>query len=253
MVVMQYLQNCHTIPEGEKAITFLNGGAVGVHNVVIARKRRDQHDQRAFGEMEIGHKSVEHLELIAGVDEDVRKALAGLDPAVLRRNALKRAAGGGADGDDPSAVFLGFVDEPCGLLGDLVVLAVHLVLCHVLDLDGTEGAETDVKGDIGDPHALLTYALHKLVGEVQSRGGSGGGAELMAVDRLIPLLVAELLGDVGRQRHLTDLVESGEEVLVAVEVDHAVAVVPDLGDCRAENAVSEGEGSSLTRFFAGLA
>ena len=85
---MQYLQNCHTIPKAEESVFFFYGNLIGVHHVVVARECRYQHDKRAFGEVEVCDEPVEHLELIAGVDEDVGEALAGSYLAEVGRDAL---------------------------------------------------------------------------------------------------------------------------------------------------------------------
>ena len=108
---MQYLQNCHTIPKAEESVFFFYGNLIGVHHVVIAGEGGNQHYQRAFGKVEICDKAVEHLELIAGVDEYVGEAVAGSDLSVLRRHALKRAAGGRADGDHAAAAGVAAVDQ----------------------------------------------------------------------------------------------------------------------------------------------
>ena len=203
--------------------------------------------------MKIRHESVEHLEFIAGIDENIGEAFAGLDFAVFRRDAFERPAGGGANRDNPAAVCLCLPNQFGGFFGNFVVLAVHFVAGHVVHLDRTEGAETDVQGNVGDFHALLTDSVHQLLGEMQAGSRRGSGAELMAVDCLIALLVLQFLGDIGRQGHLTDFVEGREEALAAVEVDNPVAVVLYPGDLRVQQSAAEGEASAFTGFFAGFA
>ena len=74
----------------------------------------------------------------------------------------------------------------------------------------------------------------------------------MAVDRLIALFVLELFCNVRGKRHLTDFVERGKEVFVAVKVHNSVAVVPDLSYLGSQKTVSEAEFRSGLGFFSGL-
>ena len=138
--------------------------------------------------MEVGDEPVEYLELEARVDEYVGEAVAGADASV-RGNALESPARGRADGYHAFAGFFGGLYQLGGLFGYLIMLRVHLVLGHVVDLNGAEGAQSHVEGDVADVHALCADPVHQLVGEVQSGGRGGGRAELVRVDRLVTLLI----------------------------------------------------------------
>ena len=71
--------------------------------------------------MEIGDQSVQHLEAVAGIDEDAGPARRLLQSAVLGGKALHRPAGGSPHTDDPAAVPLGLIDGAGGLLWDHAV------------------------------------------------------------------------------------------------------------------------------------
>ena len=226
---------------------------IGVHYVVVARERRHQHDQRAFGKVKIGDKAVENFELIARVDEDIRETLAGLYFTVLCCHALQRAAGGGADCDNTAAVRFRFVDQASGFLGNFVMLAVHLVFGHIIHLYRSEGTQAHMERHIGDVNTFLPDAFHQLLGEVQPCGRSCGGTQLVTVDSLIALLVLQLLGDVRGKRHLSYFIERGEKAFVTVKIHHAVAVVLYSRDRRRQQTVPKGKVCSLARLFARLA
>ena len=197
--------------------------------------------------MEVGYQGVHRLEFIAGVDENAGFSGGRADGAVGVGDALQNAAGGGANGDystthSAAAVYLGG-----DLLGDAEILAVHLVLLDALHLYGAEGAESNVQSDLAVAHAHLADTLQQLLGEVQTRGGSGGRALLFRIDGLVVVLFLQLFRYVGRQGHISYLVEHLVDILIffgiVIEPDGAVAPIHDIGDGGAEDP-SEAEGGA---------
>ena len=81
---------------------------------------------------------------------------------------------------------------------------------HVFFLDGTEGAQPDMKEHFRDLHALIPDLLQQFRRKMKSRGRCGGGAVLLAVYRLIPLGIAQFFVDIGRKRHRP---HAGEDIL----------------------------------------
>ena len=63
----------------------------------------------------------------------------------LRGDAFQHADGGGADGDDPAARGLGFVDGTRGFLAQLVTLLVHGVGGDGFGLHRRERSQADVQ------------------------------------------------------------------------------------------------------------
>ena len=59
--------------------------------MLITGKRGNQHNQRRFRQMEVGHQRINHFVLIARVDKDLRIAKERLDKIALRglRGALE--------------------------------------------------------------------------------------------------------------------------------------------------------------------
>ena len=147
--------------------------------------------------MEVGDQPVQHLEPVAGIDENVRPTGGGGHGAVLGGPAFDGAAGGGADADDPSAAALGLIDEICRLLWDDAVFAVHLVALNGVFLHGSEGAKPHMECYVSNLYTHCLHTLQKLRSEVKSGGGGGGAAVDLGVDGLIALPVLQLLLDVG--------------------------------------------------------
>ena len=56
----------HGIAKGEKAIFFLYGNLICSHGFLLPVKRRDQHNQSAFRQVEVGHKADSSVRLDAG-------------------------------------------------------------------------------------------------------------------------------------------------------------------------------------------
>ena len=241
----------HGVAEGEEAVLLFDGGLVGAEDEVAAGEGADEHDEGGFWQVEVGDDGVDDLEVVAGVDEDASPAALAGDLVFGGGGGLEGADARRADGDDAVPGLLGLHDELGGLVGDAVVLLVHLVLLDVVDADGAEGAEADVQGDEAEVDAHLAQLLHLLFGEVQAGGRGGGGALLAVVDGLVALLVLEFLVDVGRQRRLAEAVEDLLEDTVIVELDDAAAKVGVLGD-GARELRAEADDVARLGFLAGL-
>ena len=130
---------------------------------------------------------------------------------------------------------------------------MHLVLFDVVDLDRTERPEADVKRDFADGDAHILDPFQEFRREVEAGGRRRGGAQLIAVDRLIPLLVFEFFMDVRRKRHLADLFEDGVEVAVIGEPHDSAAVVCDVGHGTFEPSIAKGKDGARFCPFARLA
>lgn len=86
----------------------------------------------------------------------------------------------------------------------MVALGVHDVLRGVVLLHQTEGINTHLELDGGKLRALGLDSGHELGGKVQTRRRSGSRVLLLhGVDGLVLLGIALVIGNVGRQRHVT--------------------------------------------------
>ena len=73
------LKNDHGIPEREKAVPLSDSFRISCQNSFSSGERRDQHNERALGQVEVRDETVHELKRIAGIDKDVRPARPGLD------------------------------------------------------------------------------------------------------------------------------------------------------------------------------
>ena len=88
-------------------------------------------------------------------------------------NTLKNTARGRAYGDNSAAGGSAAVYFLRNCLGHYKILGVHKVILYAVNLYGTEGAKSYVKGYLTVAYALFFYFSKKLLCEMQSRSGSG--------------------------------------------------------------------------------
>ena len=121
----------HRIAIAEEAVARSDGVGVERHHVRVACEGANEHHERALGQMKVGQQPIDHAELEARGDEDVRVSASGFKRAA-EGSGFERAQGGGADGDDAVAGGACGGDGVNRCLAHLEPLAVHHVLCEVL-------------------------------------------------------------------------------------------------------------------------
>ena len=222
--------------------------------MLVAGEGADQHNQGALRQMEVGDQSVQYLKLVARIDKDVGVALLLVQrQALFGAQRLEGAAAGGAHRDDPLAVCLSLVDQVRRLLRQIVVLGVHLVLGDLVLLNRTEGAKANVQRHRRDVDPLCADLVQQFVGEVQPRGRCSGRTQLVGIDGLIALVVLELRGDVGRQRHVADLLEHRVDAFPLVgKADQAVAALHRLQHLAGHQPIAKGELDPRLCLFTGF-
>ena len=154
--------------------------------------------------MEVGHQQVDDLPVEAAMDEQVgasRRLAAG-------SSRLQCPHRRGADGDDTA----GLLARQPGRLGDVVALGVHRMVERVRRGDRLERVEPDHQLDLGHADAGRSETTEQFVGEVEPGRRRRGAPRDRREHRLVARRVAERRRDVGRQRHLADLVEQRQWV-----------------------------------------
>ena len=173
--------------------------------------------------------------------------------ALFGAQRLQGAAAGSAHRDDPLAVCLGLVDQVRRLLRQIVVFGVHLVLGDLVLLDRPEGAKANVQRHRRDVDPLCADLVQQFVGEVQPRGRCSGRTQLVGIDGLVALVVLKLRGDVGRQRHVADLLEHRVDAFPLVgKADQAVAALHRLQHLAGHQPVAKGELDPRLCLFTGF-
>ena len=111
---------------------------------------RYQHDECGLRQVEVCDQTVQNLELVARIDENVGPAAARADRAVLSRCGFNRPAACRTDTDDASAIFLRLIDHVGGIFLDTIELRVHMMIQYIRNLDRPEGSQTHMKCDVRD-------------------------------------------------------------------------------------------------------
>ena len=202
--------------------------------------------------MEIGDEAVQNLELVAGVDEYAGPAALRLQHAVLIRSGFHGAAAGGADADNAAAVLLCLIDNIRRLLGHDVELGMHVMILNGIHLDRAEGAETDMQGDMGDSNAHRLYFRQEFFGKMQACGGCSRRALMLGINRLIAVLILQLMGDVGRKGHLAQLVQNLLENTLIMELDEPVSFFYHVQHGAGEKSVAELNHRARLAFLSGF-
>src|SRR2546427_13285654 len=72
-------RNQHAIPKAVKAVALADRLGIGGEDPLLARERADQHQQRALREMKVRDDGVDHLEPVAGKDQETGPTISGSD------------------------------------------------------------------------------------------------------------------------------------------------------------------------------
>ena len=118
--------------------------------------------------MEVRHQSIGDVEVVGGEDKLARPAVEGLEVALRTRCRLHSAEYGGTDGADVLTCSAGSIDDGTGFFWDDHLLALHLVLGEVLDVDLAVVPQPIVYGDEGLPDILDLHTQEELAAEVEA-------------------------------------------------------------------------------------
>jgi len=246
----------HRIPKAEEPIFFLHSDTVSLHNTVTVIKGRNQHQESAFGQVEIGDEGIHCLEFVAGIDKDSRFAAHGMDDSVFICHAFNGTAGGGSHADETASCGAAGVDDVGAFLGYRKIFGVHDVIVDAVHLDGAEGTESNVKHDGNNGNTLIADARHQILGEMQARRGCRRRSVFTGIDGLITIIVLKPLGNIGRQRHEADdvqqLVDIGIFVVIVLKADQAVSFLHNVGDLTQKETVTKDQSATDTRTLAGF-
>ena len=246
----------HGVAEAEEAVALPHGFFVSRQGLLPARQGAYQHDERRLRQVEIRDQAVQDLEPVPRIDKDTGPVALRVDDALVIRRGLDGPAAGGADADDPAARSLHRVDPIRRVLGDDIELRVHVVLQDVLLLHRAESSETHVERDMNDVNAHFFDLLQEFLREMQARCRCRGASVVLSVDRLIAVPVLQLVGDVGRKRHLSQLIQDLLEDPVVAELDKAVSFLRLSDDGPLQEPAAEAHHSAgaalLSRLHQGL-
>ena len=200
---------------------------VGGHDPVLAGERADQHQQRAFRQVEIGDHRIDAADAVAGEDEDLRLAGERLQFAVPH-GGLQRAHDRGAHRYHAAAAGARCAHLLDQCRTDVEPFAVHAVFVDVVHAHRLERTGTDMQRHVAEFDAAVAQRGKQRIVEVQARGRRRDRAQFAREHGLVALVVV-LPGRtlyVGRQRQAPDLLQPAFQRIRDVEaqlVELAVA------------------------------
>ena len=113
------------------------------------------------------------------------------------------------------------------------------MLFDVVDLDGTEGAESDVQRELRDADALVLDLFQQLICEMKPGCRRSRRSIELCIHGIVIGAILERVGDVGRERHLPELVQNLLEDAIIAEADIAVAVLDNIHNLAGQKTLSE--------------
>ena len=123
---------------------------------------------------------------------------------------------------------------------------------NIFFLHGTEGSKPHMQGHICCFNALFLNAPQQFLGKMQPRGRCSGGTLIFCIYRLVAVLILELMGNVGRQRHLPQPVQHFLKNPLIFKADQAIAFFHRLQYLRFQETVTEHQSCTGSAFFSGL-
>src|SRR5688500_11471033 len=209
------LQNQHRIAEAVKAVVLLNCFLICSEHEVAPREGGHQHQQSRPRQVEVSHHRINDAEFVPRVYKEVRPTLSLFKHCrpilwrdlLLSGRRLKHSDAGSTDRNYAPACFLCPVDRLGCAFGKVIPFPVHRVLLDIFLVDRPERIEANVQGHSHKLDTIRTEIAYQFLGKMQSRGGGRSRAFSSRIYGLVAFLVAEGLMDIGRQRHLAQLVQ----------------------------------------------
>ncbi len=202
--------------------------------------------------MEIRNQCINHFKPVPGINKNIRPAARSLYGSVFTRGTLERPAACRADCDDAASVCPRLINEAGGLFTDLVKFGMHMVFFHRFDLYRPEGAKTDMQGNLRYADAFISDLFQEFFCKMQT-GGRGSCASVIAcIDCLIAFCVLQFLFDIGRQRHLAELIEDFFKDTVKGETDNSVSLLDNIDHFTGKKPVPKDDLCTGLSLFPGL-
>ena len=106
-----------------------------------------------------------------------------------------------------------------------------------------------MEGNVSNLHALLLYLFKKFLRPMESRSRCRGRAFLFRIDGIVPGLILKLLCDIGRKRHLSELIQNFFKNSLKVEFNNTIPVFLALGNGRRQQILRKQNLRTASQFF----
>lgn len=107
----------------------------------------------------------------------------------------------------------------------MIIFRMHVMFQYIFHLDRTESTKAHMKSDTGDLHAAVLNFFQQLLCKMQSGCRRCRRALVLCLNGLITVFILKLMGNVGRQRHLTKLIQNLLKNTVIGKLDQTVSLI----------------------------
>ena len=180
--------------------------------------------------MEIGDQSVNRFKFIAWIDKDLCPATSGFYDSVFSGCGLQGTAAGSSHRNHSSAVFLCVIDQFRLIFLHNIKFRMHMMFLHIIHFYRTERSKAYMQSYMGNIHAHFFYLLKKFRCEMQSCCRCGGRSFIFCIYSLITVFVFQLVGNIRRQRHFSQLIQDFLKDSLIMELDQAISLIYDIDD-----------------------
>ena len=157
--------------------------------------------------MEISNQGIYHLKLISRINENFRPAAFGLEHSVFICSRLQSSAAGSAHRNHSSPIFFRIINEFRLLFFYHIKLGMHMMFLHIIYLYRPKGSKPHMKRHMGDVYSHILDLLQQFFRKVKSRSRSRSASFVFCIDGLVALFILQFMGNIRRQRHLTQLIQ----------------------------------------------
>ena len=98
--------------------------------------------------MKIGYKTIKYLEIVSRIDKYARIAFCWLDMTVFIRSALYCSAACRSYTDNSVSIGFSPVDLISSILIYYIVFRMHVMICDIINLYGSECSKADMERDV---------------------------------------------------------------------------------------------------------
>jgi hypothetical protein len=147
--------NQHRVTEAIKTVAPCDSLPIGFINQLFPAKSSDQHEERRFGQVEVGHNGIDHPEAVPRQDKEAHPIAEGLYFTLfsIERRLFDEPYGGSADTDNAASFFPGHRQLTRRLRRKHAVLAVDGVFAGIIHRNRPESIKPDMQRGKKAAHA----------------------------------------------------------------------------------------------------
>src|SRR5699024_499909 len=184
--------------------------------------------------------------------EYIRESAGSSEDAVIPHDRLERPCARRTDADYPFAAFAGFIEQSSRLLIHDIKFGMHLMVFNIICTYRPECTKSDMQCNRSNTDALCFNFFKKRFSKMKSGSRRCRRSAVFRIYRLVSLLVIKGLFDVGRKRHLTELIKNLFQHSVIDQFNMTDAFVENIRTDRLEQSFAKHDFSPLFHAFCRL-